>query len=115
MSTSEKDSVHGADPKDNINIAEAEAQLASKSSGEVDDAWKYLDGHRDAAAVDAIDLTALRRRIDFRIVPLMFLCYTLQFLDKVILNVRTNHIYRNAHVHVACRKTHISILHWHSS
>ncbi|OIW32846.1 putative allantoate protein [Coniochaeta ligniaria NRRL 30616] len=86
MSTSEKDSTHGADPKGNVNIAETEAQLADKSSGEVDAAWRYLDGHRDAAAVDAVDLTALRRRIDFRIVPLMFLCYTLQFLDKVILN-----------------------------
>ena len=85
MSTSDKDSSHAADPKHNVSATEA--QVADSSTGEVDAAWKYLNGQRDAAAVDAIDLAALRRRIDFRIVPLMFMCYTLQFLDKVILNV----------------------------
>ena len=30
---------------------------------------------------------ALIRRIDYRIVPLMFFCYLMQFLDKVIINV----------------------------
>ncbi|KAJ9136530.1 Thiamine pathway transporter THI73 [Coniochaeta hoffmannii] len=84
MSTSDKDSTHGADPKDKVNVAET--QTADDASGEVDAAWKYLDHHRDAVAVDAIDIAVLRRRIDFHIVPLMFLCYTLQFLDKVILN-----------------------------
>lgn len=91
MSTSDKDSTHGANLKGSINIAATEAQVDDNSSGEVDAAWKYLNDHRDAAAVDAIDLKALRRRIDFRIVPLMFLCYTLQFLDKVILNVRVTY------------------------
>lgn len=87
MSTSEMDSTHGADTKGHINYSASEAQVDERSSGEVDAAWKYLDGHRETAAVDAVDIDKLRRRIDFRIVPLMFLCYTLQFLDKVILNV----------------------------
>ncbi|KAK4461551.1 putative allantoate protein [Cladorrhinum samala] len=57
------------------------------SGSNVDAAWKYLENHKhDASGTDAVDIAALRRRIDFRIVPLMFLCYTLQFLDKVILN-----------------------------
>jgi hypothetical protein len=34
-----------------------------------------------------VDLQALRRKIDWRIVPIMFLCYTVQFLDKVNINV----------------------------
>lgn len=54
--------------------------------GDVDTAWKFLDSHRETAAV--VDLDALRRKIDWHIVPLMFCCYTMQFLDKVILNVR---------------------------
>lgn len=29
----------------------------------------------------------LVRRIDYRIVPLMFFCYLMQFLDKVMINV----------------------------
>ena len=54
----------------------------------VDEAWKFLNEHRHAAEGDvATDLPALRRKIDWHIVPLMFCCYTLQFLDKVILNV----------------------------
>lgn len=35
------------------------------------------------------DETALMRRIDWRILPVMFLTYFLQFLDKVSLNVFT--------------------------
>lgn len=53
----------------------------------VDAAWKFLNEHRDAEGIDAVNLTALRHKIDWHIVPLMFLCYTMQFLDKVILNV----------------------------
>jgi len=69
-----------------------EIENVSKSSvthdapSDVDAAWKYLDGHRDAHA-DTTALKALRRKIDFHIVPIMFCCYTMQFLDKVILNV----------------------------
>ncbi|KAK0651179.1 major facilitator superfamily domain-containing protein [Cercophora newfieldiana] len=55
----------------------------------VDAAWIFLDTHREAANQkdsDLVNLAALRRKIDWHIVPLMFCCYTMQFLDKVILN-----------------------------
>lgn len=55
------------------------------ASDVVDTAWKFLNVHQDAQ--DSADITALRRKIDWHIVPLMFLCYTMQFLDKVIINV----------------------------
>lgn len=29
----------------------------------------------------------LLRKIDWRIVPIMFACYTMQFIDKVLINV----------------------------
>ncbi|KAH6612263.1 major facilitator superfamily domain-containing protein [Chaetomium sp. MPI-SDFR-AT-0129] len=77
--TSDKNST-----KERVDVNEASS--VAEVSGELDSAWKYLDAHRDADAGEAIDMAALRRRIDWRIVPLMFLCYTLQFLDKVILN-----------------------------
>jgi len=79
--TSEKNST-----KDRIDVNETTSDAAS---GGLDSAWKYLDAHRDQNAADGsglVDLKALRRKIDWHIVPLMFLCYTLQFLDKVILN-----------------------------
>ncbi|KAJ5312346.1 hypothetical protein PENANT_c011G00027 [Penicillium antarcticum] len=51
----------------------------------LDDAVVYLEGH--AGAVDSqVDLQALRRKIDRRLMPYMFCCYVLQFLDKVMLN-----------------------------
>lgn len=76
MSSSEKDSVNET------------SSHAAPAAG-LDTAWKYLNSHREDADAgsEPINLVALRRRIDFRIVPLMFLCYTLQFIDKVILNV----------------------------
>ncbi|KAJ5369506.1 hypothetical protein N7509_014118 [Penicillium cosmopolitanum] len=48
-----------------------------------DDAVVYLEGHHANANVD---LAALRRKIDRRLLPYMFCCYVLQFLDKVMLN-----------------------------
>lgn len=67
--------------------AQATAQPDGASDSNVDQAWKFLNEHRDAAGADGVvDMKRLRRKIDLRVVPLMFLCYTMQFLDKVILN-----------------------------
>ncbi|KAK3375839.1 allantoate permease [Lasiosphaeria ovina] len=56
-------------------------------SGGIDAAWKFLDTHRDdVAGATPIDINRLRWKIDLHIVPIMFCCYTVQFLDKVILN-----------------------------
>ena len=35
-----------------------------------------------------VNETALVRKIDWHIVPILFVAYFLQFLDKVIINVR---------------------------
>lgn len=52
-----------------------------------DDAVVYLEGHADGTDGPQVDLRALRRKIDRRLMPYMFCCYVLQFLDKVMLNV----------------------------
>ncbi|KAI9824685.1 MAG: hypothetical protein M1826_007263 [Phylliscum demangeonii] len=56
---------------------------------DLDQAYKYLEskdhGHAITVA-DELSLKALRRKIDGRIVPIMFAGYTMQFLDKVLLN-----------------------------
>ncbi|KAE8328528.1 major facilitator superfamily domain-containing protein [Aspergillus sergii] len=52
----------------------------------VDDAVEYLEGHAGVANTQDVDISALRRKIDYRIIPFMFCCYVLQFLDKVMLN-----------------------------
>jgi hypothetical protein len=56
----------------------------------VDQAWDYLETHGGTTVSDEpYSLKALRRKIDWRIVPLMFCCYTMQFIDKVLINVST--------------------------
>ncbi|RDW61551.1 hypothetical protein BP5796_11443 [Coleophoma crateriformis] len=52
---------------------------------DIDEAFKYLNEHT-GVEFESINLAALRRKIDWSIVPIMFTCYTLQFLDKVVLN-----------------------------
>ncbi|KAJ5747294.1 uncharacterized protein N7511_008990 [Penicillium nucicola] len=52
----------------------------------LDDAVVYLDGHAGGTDSPPVDLQALRRKIDRRLMPYMFCCYVLQFLDKVMLN-----------------------------
>ncbi|KAJ5689814.1 hypothetical protein N7462_004206 [Penicillium macrosclerotiorum] len=49
-----------------------------------DEAAVYLEGHGDMCP--DVDLVALRHKIDRRLMPYMFCCYVLQFLDKVMLN-----------------------------
>ena len=53
---------------------------------DLDKAYWYVQEH-DTAQWSALELKALRRKIDWWIVPLMFCCYTMQFIDKVLLNV----------------------------
>lgn len=66
-----------------------EAAARQLPSEKQDEALRYLENHNgiSAAEVDAVDLKALRTKVDWHIVPLMFLCYFLQFIDKVIINV----------------------------
>ncbi len=57
---------------------------------DIDKAYIYMNTHSEGgvdAEADAIDLVALRRKVDWRIVPIMFACYTMQFIDKVMINV----------------------------
>ncbi|MCJ1469832.1 hypothetical protein MMC07_008474 [Pseudocyphellaria aurata] len=52
-----------------------------------DRAHQYiLNATAGAETHTPVDLKALRRKIDWKIVPLMFCCYTIQFVDKVLLN-----------------------------
>ena len=55
---------------------------------EFDRARQYiLDSSVTEADYSAIDLSVVRSKIDWRIVPIMFCCYTMKFVDKVLLNV----------------------------
>ena len=53
---------------------------------DLDKAYWYVQEH-DTSQWSVLELKALRRKIDWWIVPIMFCCYTMQFIDKVLLNV----------------------------
>lgn len=62
-------------------------------SGTITNVQSLIDGQTkfDGSAAfgpSHITETALVRKIDYRIVPTLFLAYLLQFLDKVAVNVR---------------------------
>jgi hypothetical protein len=76
-----------------IGVGENQASSTMKC---IDDAWSYLNTqHHDGHDTSSVNIKALRRKIDWRIVPLMFGCYTMQFLDKVILNVSYSELERH--------------------
>ncbi|CAM6119286.1 unnamed protein product [Calypogeia fissa] len=73
-----------------IAIPAAGSQVSPIANGasDLDRAFKYLQNVSHIGDVDtsSVDLAALRRRIDLRILPVMCLCIFMLFLDKVNLN-----------------------------
>ncbi|PSK46205.1 hypothetical protein B9Z65_5173 [Elsinoe australis] len=56
-------------------------------SADTDQAYEFLSSVRvSTTQVSAVDLASLRRRVDYRLIPFMWLCYTMCWLDKAILN-----------------------------
>lgn len=53
----------------------------------LDQAYWYVHDSSNVVEATPNQLRALRRKIDWWIVPIMFCCYTMQFIDKVLLNV----------------------------
>lgn len=65
--------------------ARAEAGVNRK---DVDDAWAFLESHGAPSHVaNEKDLKAIRRKVDLALLPLLLAAYTLQFIDKALLNV----------------------------
>lgn len=53
----------------------------------MDKAFVFIAQNREAEPqASNVALKVLRRRVDLHIVPIMFMCFVAQFLDKVLLN-----------------------------
>ncbi|KAL8946603.1 MAG: hypothetical protein Q9222_007023 [Ikaeria aurantiellina] len=61
-------------------------QFHAAHGHDLDQAYFYVQEGNNAVEATPNELRALRRKVDFRIVPIMFCCYTMQFIDKVLLN-----------------------------
>lgn len=74
-------------PVDSIS----EKNLTGIDSQKKDDALDFLNQHQaEAHAENSYNGSfgkALRRKIDWRLMPFLCACYTLNFIDKVLLNV----------------------------
>lgn len=64
----------------NINLDSEKQALKPR---DVDAALDYLN-REDTTIMSEIDEKKLVRKIDWRIVPLMWMCYNLQYLDKTL-------------------------------
>lgn len=56
------------------------------ATAQVDAALAYLRQEGEHGTVTEIDETKFVRKIDWMIVPLMWMCYFLQYLDKTLIN-----------------------------
>lgn len=54
----------------------------------LDKAYNYIQNTASLNTGD-VDIRAVRRRVDFRLIPIMLLVYAMQVLDKVNINVRS--------------------------
>lgn len=61
-----------------------ESSYRTKRETDVDEAYKFLVAHVDNTALPG--MKGITRKVDWRIVPIMFLIYLFNLLDKVSLN-----------------------------
>ncbi|KFY29718.1 hypothetical protein V494_08526 [Pseudogymnoascus sp. VKM F-4513 (FW-928)] len=62
------------------------ASTESTDSRELDRAFVYLAAQNQTNLDSNVNLKALRRKVDWHIIPVMTACYALQFVDKVLIN-----------------------------
>ncbi|RFU27371.1 hypothetical protein B7463_g8971, partial [Scytalidium lignicola] len=83
--SNEKVAASPSEKVESINSTASPVDNQTHDERDLDDAYRYLNSHTDAET-DQINLKALRRKIDWHIIPIMFMCYVLQFVDKVVIN-----------------------------
>ncbi|KAJ9306737.1 hypothetical protein DTO217A2_3724 [Paecilomyces variotii] len=64
---------------------DTEAGTTTVKAGNVDAALEFLQTE-NTAVMSEVDEKRLIRKIDWMIMPLMWMCYNLQYLDKVLIN-----------------------------
>lgn len=53
---------------------------------DLDQAYWYVKDHASTEVESPVEVRRIQRKVDLWIVPIMFLCYAMQFIDKVLLN-----------------------------
>ncbi|KAL1597217.1 hypothetical protein SLS60_008799 [Paraconiothyrium brasiliense] len=68
-----------------IEAIQPSPPVHSETSSQFDDAYETYKKNQDAT-IDAAEARRVLRKIDFRIVPILFFIYLLQYLDKNGIN-----------------------------
>ena len=89
MTMSEKGAQETRSPAAEFIAGDQLESLSGRGFG--DEALEYLKQHGTQGhfAHDTDRLRRLRRKIDIRVIPFLTLSYLMNFLDKILLNVRT--------------------------
>ncbi|KAK5096549.1 hypothetical protein LTS08_007422 [Lithohypha guttulata] len=84
MGIDEKTDIEGTLPD---SLSEPENVVGEvKDVANADAALEFLQQGGDIPPMTAMDERRLKRKIDWRVVPLLFACYILQYLDKTLIN-----------------------------
>ncbi|KAF3479891.1 allantoate permease [Arthroderma uncinatum] len=76
-------------PIDQKMAMDKEAPTSTGTPRDLDQAYQFLQTYgetSDGEEATAEDLKKIRWKVDLYIIPIMFVCYTMQFIDKVSLN-----------------------------
>jgi hypothetical protein len=65
----------------------ANVNRLSHGDAKADEAYDFLKRTQGGSEYGSQALLTLRRKIDWHIMPLMYFCYTMTFIDKVLINV----------------------------
>ena len=57
-----------------------------ETTAHLDKAYDFIQNQSSVDTGD-VDIKAVRRKVDFRLIPIMLVLYAMQFLDKINLNV----------------------------
>ena len=79
--------------KDTVSLEEGKLSASIKDG---DEALKFLRREEMGDEIAQVDEKKLVRKIDFMIVPLMWSCYFLQYLDKTLSEWRASGILRKS-------------------
>lgn len=90
--------------------ADVEETKGALPSGRVDAALEFLQA-QETVDMSAIDEKKLVQKIDWMIIPLLWACYMLQYLDKV-LSMKKLHCFRGSHCLELTRRQSTTGLSW---
>ncbi|KAF1963389.1 MFS general substrate transporter [Byssothecium circinans] len=76
---------HTTMEKDGIQVIQPSPQLQSETSSALDETYEAFKNNQDAET-DPVEAKKVLRKIDKRIVPILFFIYMLQYLDKNGIN-----------------------------